>query len=106
MAYEQKSLVDLQKGLYDFVGCKFYNDRIDKHLENTEEIKPVLEKFREMSSVGNYKIIKTDLKDGVKLYLDDNSSWILVRPSGTEPLLRIYFESDSEEKIEKLKNFI
>jgi phosphomannomutase len=106
IAYEQKSLVDLQKGLYDFVGCKFYNDRIDKHLENTEEIKPVLEKFREMSSVGNYKIIKTDLKDGVKLYLDDNSSWILVRPSGTEPLLRIYFESDSEEKIEKLKNLI
>ena len=28
---------------------------------------------------------------------------ILVRPSGTEPLLRIYFESNSEEKLEKLK---
>lgn len=42
-------------------------------------------------------------KDGVKLYFDDNSSWMLVRPSGTEPLLRIYFESDSLEKLERLK---
>ena len=42
----------------------------------------------------------------IELFLEDNSSWILVRPSGTEPLLRIYFESDSLEKIEKLKEII
>lgn len=106
MAYENKTLIELQQDLYNFVGCKFYNDRIDKKLENSEEIKPVLESFKSKTAIGKYKIIKTDLKDGVKLYLDDYSSWILVRPSGTEPLLRIYFESDSIEKIEELKNFI
>ena len=47
-----------------------------------------------------------DTKDGVKLYFDDNNSWVLVRPSGTEPLLRIYFESDSVENIELLKRLI
>ena len=51
-------------------------------------------------------ILKKDFKDGVKLYLEDNTSWILVRPSGTEPLLRIYFESDSEEKIVKFKELV
>jgi len=106
MAYENKTLVELQKDLYDFVGCKFYNDRVDKKLNNVEEIKPVLEKFQNLSEIGGYKIVKTDTKDGVKVYLDDNSSWILVRPSGTEPLLRIYFESDRLEKIETLKKAI
>lgn len=106
MAYENKSLVELQKDLYDFVGCRFYNDRVDKKLNNTEEIKPILEKARSLSSVGKYNIIKTDTKDGVKIYLDDNTSWILVRPSGTEPLLRIYFESDTPEKISALKEEI
>ena len=52
------------------------------------------------------KIIKKDTKDGVKLYLSDNTSWILVRPSGTEPLLRIYFESSSPEKIDSLKQLV
>ncbi len=106
MAYENKSLVELQQDLYDFVGCKFYNDRVDKKLNNTEEIKPILETFKNKKSIGKYNIIKIDLKDGVKLYLNDNKSWILVRPSGTEPLLRIYFESDSPDKIEKLKSYI
>ena len=106
MAYENKSLTQMQKDLYNFVGCRFYNARIDKKLSNTGEIKPVLEGFKNKKEIGNYKIVKTDLKDGVKLYLADNTSWILVRPSGTEPLLRIYFESDSLEKIEELKKAV
>ena len=106
MTYENKPLVELQKSLYDFAGCKFYNDRVDKRLDNTDEIKPLIEKFKTKKEIGKYKVIKTDLKDGVKLHLDDNTSWILVRPSGTEPLLRIYFESDSTEKIAKLKKLV
>ena len=106
MAYENKSLKQLQHNLYEFAGCKFYNDRIDKKLENKEEIQPLLEKFKDLKSIGDYKVIHTDTKDGVKLYLEDTTSWILIRPSGTEPLLRIYFESDSIDKIEKLKSAV
>ena len=43
--------------------------------------------------------------DGLKIYLEDES-WILIRKSGTEPLLRIYFESDKEEKIQELEKII
>ncbi len=106
MAYENKSLVEMQKDLYDFAGCKFYNDRIDKHLENFDEVKPVLEAYKNKTSIGNFKVTKIDTKDGVKLYFDDNESWVLVRPSGTEPLLRIYFESGNEEKLENLKELL
>ena len=104
MAYSGKSLTELQNELYEFVGCRFYNDRIDKKLENQSQVKPVIEKFKELDKIGNFQIAKKDFKDGVKLYFDDNSSWILIRPSGTEPLLRIYFESDSLEKIDYLKS--
>ncbi len=103
MAYENKSLTALQTDLYSFVGCKFYNDRIDKHLDNLNEIKPIIEHYKKINNIGDFKVKNTDTKDGVKLYFDDNSSWILIRPSGTEPLLRIYFESDSVEKIDNLK---
>ena len=106
MAYADKPLFEMQKDLYDFVGCYFYNDRIDKHLNNTDEIKPVLDEFRSKKTMGEFKVKSIDTKDGVKLYFDDDTSWILVRPSGTEPLLRIYFESDSLEKIEKLKSYL
>ncbi len=94
----------MQNDLAKFVGCKFYNTRVDKKLHDTSEIKPVLEKFSNLNEIIGQKIPKKDFKDGVKLYLEDGKTWILVRPSGTEPLLRIYMESDSQDKIEKIKS--
>ena len=106
MSAKGKSLVELQKELYEFAGAKFYNELVNLKLETCEQVKTVLEKAKNMQEVNGLKVIKTDLTDGVKLYLDDNSSWILIRPSGTEALLRIYFESDSVEKIKELKEFV
>jgi phosphomannomutase len=39
--------------------------------------------------------------DGVKFIFEDGS-WLLLRPSGTEPLVRIYAESESEKELEVL----
>ena len=103
MAYDGKTLVQLQRDLEKFTGCKFYNTRVDKKLNSIDEIKPVLEKFTNTDEIAGQKVYKKDFKDGVKLYLEDKTSWILVRPSGTEPLLRIYMESDNLDKIEKIK---
>lgn len=106
MAYYDKTLCELQEMLYSLAGQYFYNDRIDLKLNSQDEVKPVLEKAKNLRNVFEYKVAKLDTKDGVKLYLDDASSWILVRPSGTEPLLRIYFESNSLDKIDCLKRYI
>ena len=59
-------------------------------------------KVQAYKTVGKYNITFADTRDGVKLMLG-NKTKILVRPSGTEPLLRIYFEANSEEKLEYLK---
>jgi len=56
----------------------------------------VLEKLTEEMRGLNVSTI-----DGVKLWFDDNSS-ILVRPSGTEPIYRLYAEAKTEEKAQKL----
>ena len=42
-----------------------------------------------------------DTTDGIKIVFD-KKSWVMVRPSGTEPIIRIYVESDSEKNLETL----
>ena len=106
MAYENKSLLQLQNELHKFTGCSFINTRVDKRLDNLDEVKPVLEEFSKMDEIAGFKISKKDFKDGVKLYLEDGRTWVLVRPSGTEPLLRIYIESDSQKNIDKISDFV
>ena len=46
---------------------------------------------------------EVDKTDGVKLWTDEKT-WILVRPSGTEPVIRIFAESDDEAKLDELVN--
>ncbi|MGI9566197.1 MAG: phosphoglucosamine mutase [Nitrosopumilus sp.] len=43
----------------------------------------------------------SDLTDGIKITTDPKS-WVMIRPSGTEPIIRIYAESESEEKLDLL----
>ena len=42
-----------------------------------------------------------DTADGIKIVFD-KKNWVMVRPSGTEPIIRIYAESDSEKNLETL----
>lgn len=104
MAYEKKPLYELVADLKKEIGIEYLNKRIDLKLlpEQKDQLMKMFfdDSFREFAKMSVKKVSK---KDGIKFYFDDNNSWMLVRPSGTEPLLRIYFETDSEEK---LNNFI
>ena len=102
MAASNKTLVELQDEIYQLAGSKFYTDRIDLKLETKDEIIHILEELKELKNVNSYKVTSIDTKDGVKLMFGDTTK-ILVRPSGTEPLLRIYFESDSMNTLEYMK---
>ncbi len=46
--------------------------------------------------------MERNIKDGVKLVLED-SSWVLARPSGTEPLFRIYAEAPDQDSLRSLQ---
>ncbi|HLL69828.1 MAG TPA: phosphoglucomutase/phosphomannomutase family protein [Pyrinomonadaceae bacterium] len=53
------------------------------------------------AEIGGRRVARTNRMDGVKFIFDDGS-WLLMRPSGTEPLVRIYAESESEKELEVL----
>lgn len=105
IAYEDKSLWELQEELHQIAGCTFINERIDVKLQDNHQLEILMKQYSELENITGFDIKEKDTKDGVKYYLDDDKTWVLIRPSGTEPLLRIYFESDSKDKIEKLKEF-
>ena len=70
-------------------------------LSNMEDISKVLDLCK------NHGLVKKiDSIDGIKIWFD-NDSWIMFRPSGTEPLLRIYAESDDKSLLDsKIKEYL
>ncbi|MBM3176279.1 MAG: phosphoglucomutase/phosphomannomutase family protein [Chloroflexi bacterium] len=87
--------------LFSKVGPHFY-DRIDVHI-TPEQKQPFADKLAKgkVESVAGIKVKKLDTRDGYKYCLADNS-WLLIRFSGTEPLIRIYAEAQSQKQIQKL----
>ena len=92
MAKTGRSLSDLVLEIYDLVG-KFAVERYDLHV--TEELKQQIisnSKTGKYTAFGNLKIVNTDDMDGFKFFFEDGS-WVMIRPSGTEPVLRVYCEA-------------
>ncbi|MGZ3862268.1 MAG: phosphoglucomutase/phosphomannomutase family protein [Bacteroidia bacterium] len=97
MASSGKSLQELIRDVHSIVG-PFAFERSDLHIEETLKNK-VLENCTNnvYDSFGEYKVIRTERTDGFK-YFFDNDEWLLIRASGTEPILRNYAESSSVSK--------
>ena len=92
MAKTGRSLSDLVQEIYDVVGS-FAVERYDLHV--TEDLKQAIIsncKTGKYTSFGDYNIVKTEDLDGFKFHFD-NGSWVMIRPSGTEPVLRVYSEA-------------
>ncbi len=92
-----KSLRELIQEIYDITGGFAFErrdlrisqedkDRIVKNCENNT-----------YKSFGPYKVEKVETLDGFKYYFNDHE-WLMIRPSGTEPVLRTYAESSTQEK--------
>ncbi len=106
MAYEGKTLSEIRKDFNEKYG-KLYNTRIDIELESPKDKDELIEKFRHVDDdfIG-LKIVKRDEIDGVRYIFDAPDTWILARPSGTEPLIRVYIESEDINVYRKLLNSV
>ncbi|MBL7882695.1 MAG: phosphoglucomutase/phosphomannomutase family protein [Bacteroidia bacterium] len=97
MVKSGKTLDELTQEVYKIVG-EFKFERSDLHLK--EEVKnKIVEncKNNTYTSFGTYKISRVETIDGWK-YFFDNDEWLMIRASGTEPVLRNYAESSNTAK--------
>lgn len=100
VAVEGRSLGRLLDDLYARVG-EIYTRRINIRLSAGVEA-ALPEKFdNPPARIGDRKVVKVIRIDGNKYLLDDGS-WMLFRKSGTEPVVRLYAEAGTHEKMEQL----
>ncbi|MFX1298270.1 MAG: phosphoglucomutase/phosphomannomutase family protein, partial [Promethearchaeota archaeon] len=98
VSYYQKPLSEIIANLYKKYGRIYFNlinfSCKDENKEITmKNIVKILPKI-----VAGKKVVKTNEIDGFKFVLEDDS-WLLIRPSGTEPLLRLYGEASTEKQL-------
>lgn len=92
-----KTLKQLCEEVYSVVGTFVY-DRHDLTIDNSKK-EAIINKAQEdgYTDFGKYTFSRTEKVDGVKYHLD-NGGWVMLRASGTEPLLRVYAEGNSKEE--------
>jgi phosphomannomutase len=96
MVKSGKKLSELVKELNDEFGVHA-TYREDMHTtDHRKNSMMSLCKEKGFTEIAGQKVVEWDMLDGVK-HLFEDGSWLLVRPSGTEPVLRIYSEARSEE---------
>ncbi len=103
MLAEGKPLSKLVEDLFREFGNAYYR-RTD--LPVTEREREMLEKLKENPPERwkNLKVREVKTIDGLKIIFE-NDSWILFRPSGTEPLFRVYAETENSETTDALLNW-
>ncbi len=105
IAKSNKSLFELVDDLLAEVGPAFYQ-RTDLRLSRPvakAEMTDFLTKKAPLE-IGGQKISDVCQRDGVKYILADDS-WLLIRPSGTEPVLRVYAEGRTQEMVKALMGY-
>lgn len=98
MVYEKKNIKKIMEEMENEFG-KYHYERFDLKLKGNEKFD--LEAFKKTKKLLGRKVIEIKDFDGVKLICDDES-WLMLRPSGTEPLVRAYSESKSATRAKQL----
>ncbi len=102
VANDRKSIKEMLKKLYKEVGT-ILNDRVNIRLTEVNSAAVQARLDQPLNEFGGFRVKgKKTTADGTKYMLEDDS-WVLMRTSGTEPVVRLYVESSSEEKLKELK---
>lgn len=102
IAYERKSLSQIRKDFRKNYG-EFFNTRIDFELSDEQEKQELLTKVRNIKDyLVGIKIVDQDSIDGLRYFFDKPGAWILARASGTEPVVRIYFEAKDPQTFQSM----
>ena len=89
------------RALYKKIGREFWPVRENLHLSDEQKANAMRKVAVDSSTLCGRKVVSVDRTDGAKFVFDDGS-WMLLRLSGTEPLLRLYVEAESASASAKL----
>ena len=105
IAAGKKPLVEMVDELLTEVGPVVY-ERIDLRLSRPVAKAEMTDFLTQKApkQIGGEKVTEISQRDGVKYIMSDDS-WLLIRPSGTEPVLRVYAEGRSPEMVKALIGF-
>ncbi len=105
MAAAEEPLQVLVEGLLQQYGPAQYK-RTDIKLTRSIEKKQMVQLLLDCApeEIAGVAVDDVQTIDGVKYYLDDGS-WLLIRPSGTEPVLRVYAEAPDDQRVKALLDF-
>ncbi len=99
MATRKKKLSELVEEIMFEFGWHYFN-RYDAHLTEKEKQRILAVYKKGVKEMNGSAVQRVETKDGYKLFVDN--AWVLVRPSGTEPLIRYYAEAETPERVEQL----
>lgn len=102
MAYQTAPLHEIIADLQKTHGPACY-DRNDVRLAKQLKKKEIVQRLQDNAPahINGQSVTKLDTLDGIKFHMADRS-WLLVRPSGTEPVLRIYAEAPTHDDVKAL----
>jgi phosphomannomutase len=90
-------LIDL---LFDKIGAHFY-DRIDVRFTGDRDARRERIENADPDTIGGFKVTDLDRTDGFKFNLEDGG-WLLIRFSGTEPIIRVYTETTDKSRVQDI----
>ncbi len=98
MAKSGKTLDQLIEEVYEIVG-EFKFERNDLHINESLKQKIIAAcQSDAYTNFGTYQVRNIQKIDGYKYFFDDDR-WVMIRPSGTEPVLRTYAEAPTMEEV-------
>jgi phosphomannomutase len=108
MADEGKSLGQLVAALQSEYGPHFYARRDLRIPNDVKDAAIARAAAKDTTALGRFRILRKENLDGIKFFLDapikdkGAEAWILLRSSGTEPLMRIYAEASSPALVQEM----